>query len=163
MWWCLKTYFIVLHCLAAKYLTYKISENKFVVYSFLIHVVLNKRVYFVRGLSEYYSPYSCPAKLIKYVQYIPNSEFVSLRLSGDVFWWWRSSYKNKILGWVLSGFFAALRQSFCHQSNCWYQPWLKNNTLQRKFYFKLYKDLYFLKHVRNDLKTRFSLALRREN
>ena len=36
-WWCLKTYFIVLHCLAAKYLTYKITENKFVVYSFLIH------------------------------------------------------------------------------------------------------------------------------
>ena len=37
MWWCLKTYFIVVHCLAAKYLTYKITENKFVVYSFLIH------------------------------------------------------------------------------------------------------------------------------
>ena len=45
-----------------------------------------KRLHFVRGLSEYYSPYSFPAKLIKHVQYIPNSEFLSPHLSADVFW-----------------------------------------------------------------------------
>ena len=166
MWWCLNTYFIVLHCLAAKYLTYKITETKFVIYPFLIHDSLLfscSRLHFVRGLSEYYSPYSCPAKLIKYVQYIPNCEFPSLRWGANGLLWERSSYKNKMLGWVLFGCIAALQQSFCHQSNCWYEPWLKKNTLQKKFHVKLYKDLHFLRNVRNDSKTRFSLTLRLEN
>ena len=89
MWWCLKTYFIVLHCLAAKYLMYKITENKFVVYSFLIHdsLLFSINAFILSGVYQStIPPHSCPAKLIKYVQYIPNSEFLSPRLSGDVFW-----------------------------------------------------------------------------
>ena len=49
-------------------------------------LVLIKRLHFVRGLSEFCSPYFCPAKLIKYVHYIPNSLFPSPRLFVDEFW-----------------------------------------------------------------------------
>ena len=75
-------------------------------------------------------------------------KFLSPRLSWDVFWWWRSSYKNKILGWVLSGCIAALQQSFCHQSNRWYQ---RSRTL--RFFTNSKTGLQYFSREANNVST----------